>query len=93
VHANAASFRAQMTAAGFELLPGEHPIVPVMFGDALAATKVATGLWERGVYAVAFSFPVVPRGLARIRVQLSAAHTAADIAAAVTAFTDARDAG
>jgi glycine C-acetyltransferase len=92
VHANAAAFRAQLSAAGFELLPGEHPIVPVMFGDALAATKVAAGLWERGVYAVAFSFPVVPRGQARIRVQLSAAHTDEDIATAIDAFTAARDA-
>jgi len=86
VHANAAAFRAGMSAAGFTLLPGEHPIVPVMFGDALVAGAVAAGLWERGVYAVAFSYPVVPEGKARIRVQLSAAHSADDIARAVDAF-------
>ena len=89
VHANAAAFRSGMTAAGFTLLPGDHPIVPVMFGDALVAAAVAHGLWERGVYAAAFSYPVVPQGQARIRVQLSAAHTADDIATAVDAFTQA----
>jgi glycine C-acetyltransferase len=86
VHANSAAFRGAMTQAGFTLLPGEHPIVPVMFGDARVAAAVAAGLWERGVYAVAFSYPVVPDGQARIRVQLSAAHTDDDIALAVAAF-------
>lgn len=88
--ANAASFRRQMSAAGFELLEGEHAIVPVMFGDAALATKVADAMLERGVYVTAFSFPVVPRGQARIRVQLSAAHSEADIEACVAAFTAAR---
>ena len=92
MHANAARFRAGMAAAGFDLLPGEHPIVPVMFGDAVVAGRVAEELFERGVYAVAFSFPVVPKGLARIRVQLSAAHTFDDIDTAVGAFVAARDA-
>jgi glycine C-acetyltransferase len=92
VHANAARFRAGMSAAGFDLLPGEHPIVPVMFGDAVVASRVAEELFTRGVYAVAFSFPVVPQGLARIRVQLSAAHTTVDVDAAVAAFVAARDA-
>jgi glycine C-acetyltransferase len=91
VHRNAARFRAAMTDAGFELLPGEHPIVPVMFGDAVVASAVADALWARGVYAVAFSFPVVPVGQARIRVQLSAAHTVGDVDEAVTAFVQARD--
>ena len=91
VHANAGRFRAGMAAAGFELLPGEHPIVPVMFGDALVASRVAQQMWERGVYAVAFSFPVVPQGQARIRVQLSAAHTDSDIDFAVAAFEAARE--
>jgi len=91
VHANAGRFRAGMAAAGFELLPGEHPIVPVMFGDALVASRVAEQMWERGVYAVAFSFPVVPQGQARIRVQLSAAHTDSDIDFAVAAFEAARE--
>jgi glycine C-acetyltransferase len=92
VRANAARFRAGMTAAGFDLLPGEHPIVPVMFGDAVLAGRVADELFERGVYAVAFSFPVVPQGLARIRVQLSAAHTSDDIDTAVEAFVEVRSA-
>ncbi len=92
VHANAARFRAGMAAAGFELLPGEHPIVPVMFGDALVASRMAQEMWERGVYAVAFSFPVVPQGKARIRVQLSAAHSEADVDAAVAAFVASRGA-
>jgi glycine C-acetyltransferase len=89
--ANAERFRAGMAAAGFELLPGSHPIVPVMFGDAVVASRVAQQMWERGVYAVAFSFPVVPKGQARIRVQLSAAHTESDIEGAVAAFVAARD--
>jgi len=92
VHAAAARFRAGMTAAGFDLLPGSHPIVPVMFGDALAAGRVAEELFARGVYAVAFSFPVVPQGQARIRVQLSAGHTDADVDRAVEAFVAAREA-
>jgi glycine C-acetyltransferase len=90
LHRNAARFRAGMTAAGFDLLPGEHPIVPVMFGDAVLAGRVAEELFARGVYAVAFSFPVVPRGQARIRVQLSAAHTDDDVDRAVAAFVEAR---
>jgi glycine C-acetyltransferase len=90
VHANAARFRAGMEAAGFDLLPGEHPIVPVMFGDALVASRMAERLFADGVYAVAFSFPVVPKGQARIRVQLSAAHSDADVDAAVRAFAGAR---
>ncbi len=90
VHAAAARFRAGMTAAGFDLLPGSHPIVPVMFGDAIVAGRVAEELFARGVYAVAFSFPVVPQGQARIRVQLSAAHTDDDVDRAVAAFVEAR---
>jgi glycine C-acetyltransferase len=90
VQAAAARFRAGMTAAGFDLLPGSHPIVPVMFGDAKVAGRVAEELFARGVYAVAFSFPVVPQGLARIRVQLSAAHTDEDVDRALAAFVEAR---
>jgi glycine C-acetyltransferase len=92
VHENAARFRAGMTAAGFDLLAGEHPIVPVMFGDAVVAGRMAEELFARGVYAVAFSFPVVPKGQARIRVQLSAAHTPEDVDQAVAAFVAARSA-
>jgi glycine C-acetyltransferase len=90
VHAAAARFRAGMTAAGFDLQPGSHPIIPVMFGDAIVAGRVAEELFTRGVYAVAFSFPVVPQGQARIRVQLSAAHTDDDVDRAVAAFIVAR---
>ena len=91
VHAAAARFRKGMTAAGFDLLPGSHPIVPVMFGDAVVAGRMASALFDAGVYAVAFSFPVVPKGQARIRVQLSAAHTDADVDHAVAAFAAARE--
>ncbi len=90
LHANAARFRAGMTAAGFDLLPGSHPIVPVMIGDAAQAGRLARALFEHGVYAVAFSFPVVPVGTARIRVQLSAAHSSDDVDAAMEAFVAAR---
>jgi len=89
---NAARFRELMTAEGFELLPGEHPIVPVMFGDAALAGRIAERMLDEGVYVVAFSFPVVPRGEARIRVQLSAAHSSEDVERAVAAFVRAREA-
>ncbi|MEV0844800.1 glycine C-acetyltransferase [Streptomyces sp. NPDC049954] len=89
---NTERFRARMTAAGFDLLPGQHAIVPVMFGDASVAGRMAELLLERGVYVTAFSYPVVPQGQARIRVQLSAAHTAEDVDRAVDAFASAREA-
>ncbi len=88
---NAERFRTAMADAGFDLLPGEHAIVPVMFGDAVVTAKIAAALQERGVYVTAFSFPVVPRGAARIRVQLSAAHTDDEIDRCVAAFVAARD--
>jgi glycine C-acetyltransferase len=88
---NAGLFRRLMTAAGFDLLPGEHPIVPVMFGDAVVAARIAEEMLRHGVYVIAFSYPVVPKGKARIRVQLSAAHSDADIETCVAAFTAARD--
>ncbi len=84
--ANAARFRAGMTKAGFRLVPGEHPIVPVMLGDAKVATALADRLLGEGIYVIAFSFPVVPRDQARIRVQLSAAHEPAHVDRAVAAF-------
>ena len=87
---NAALFRTLMTEAGFELLPGEHPIVPVMFGDAALTARIATQMQQRGIYVTAFSFPVVPRGRARIRVQLSAAHTPEQIERCVQAFVESR---
>lgn len=87
---NAARFRRRMTEEGFDLLPGEHAIVPVMFGDAVLAAKVADQMLQHGVFVTAFSFPVVPRGAARIRVQLSAAHSADDVEACVSAFVASR---
>jgi len=89
---NAVLFRELMTEAGFDLLPGEHPIVPVMFGDAALTARIADEMQKLGVYVTAFSFPVVPRGKARIRVQLSAAHTDEEIHRCVDAFTAAREA-
>lgn len=91
---NSELFRSLMTEAGFELLPGSHPIVPVMFpGDdgAREAGQVADAMLQRGVYVIAFSYPVVPKGQARIRVQLSAAHSEDDVRACVDAFVAARD--
>jgi glycine C-acetyltransferase len=87
---NAALFRSRMTEEGFDLLPGEHAIVPVMFGDAVLAAKVADRMLQHGVFVTAFSFPVVPRGAARIRVQLSAAHSTDDVETCVSAFVASR---
>ena len=87
--ANAARYRAAMTEAGFTLLPGEHPIIPVMLGDAKLAQDMAARMLELGVYVIGFSFPVVPRGQARIRTQMSAAHTFEQIDQTVEAFTTA----
>ncbi|MFS2241631.1 glycine C-acetyltransferase [Microbacterium sp. OR16] len=89
---NAELFRRRMTEEGFELLPGEHPIVPVMFHDAALTARVADEMQRQGVYVTAFSFPVVPRGEARIRVQLSAAHTSEQVERCVVAFVAAREA-
>jgi glycine C-acetyltransferase len=87
---NAALFRSLMAEADFDLLPGEHPIVPVMFGDAALTARVASDMQRRGVYVTAFSYPVVPVGKARIRVQLSAAHTPEQVRRCVDAFVEAR---
>lgn len=87
--ANAARYRAAMTGAGFDLLPGEHPIIPVMLGDARLAQDMAARMLELGVYVIGFSFPVVPRGQARIRTQMSAAHTFEQIDQVVAAFKTA----
>ncbi len=92
LEANTAFFRSRMTELGFDILPGTHPIVPVMVGDAVRAGRLAAELHARGVYAVSFSFPVVPRDLARIRTQMSAAHTRADLERAAAVFADAREA-
>nr|WP_026119276.1 glycine C-acetyltransferase [Nocardiopsis ganjiahuensis] len=88
---NAELFRESITSAGFDVLDGEHPIVPVMIGDAAEAARMASALLEKGVYVTAFSYPVVPMGRARIRVQLSAAHSEDDIREAVAAFAQVRD--
>jgi glycine C-acetyltransferase len=87
LHANAALFRSSMEAAGFSLAGAGHPIVPVMIGEARLAARMAEQLLAEGIYVVGFSFPVVPKGAARIRVQLSAAHSTAHIERAVAAFT------
>jgi glycine C-acetyltransferase len=91
--ANTAYFRSRMTELGFDILPGDHPIVPVMIGDELAARDFSQALVGRGVYAVNFSFPVVPRGTARIRTQMSAAHTTDDLDFALAQFESVRVAG
>ena len=83
---NTTHFRGAMTEAGFQIKPGEHPIVPIMLGDAKLAVEVASRMLEEGVYVIGFSFPVVPRGEARIRVQISAAHSTEDLDFAVAAF-------
>jgi glycine C-acetyltransferase len=87
---NTRYFRSEMTAAGLDVLPGEHPIVPVMVGDAALAGRMAEEMLERGVYVIGFSYPVVPKGKARIRAQVSAAHTKDDLAFAVKAFAESR---
>ena len=87
---NTRYFREQMTSAGFNVLPGEHPIVPVMFGDAVVATRIADLLLKKGVYVIAFSYPVVPQGKARIRTQISAAHTRQEIEFAIEKFIEAK---
>ncbi|WP_419778836.1 glycine C-acetyltransferase [Maridesulfovibrio sp.] len=83
---NSRIFRTRMEEAGFDLVPGNHPIIPVMLGDAVLAQKVAAGLLKEGIYVIGFSFPVVPRGQARIRTQMSAAHTPEQVNRAVDAF-------
>ena len=88
---NTKFFRARMTAEGFDILPGEHPIVPVMVGDAALAGRMAARMLEKGVYVVGFSYPVVPQGKARIRTQVSAAHTRDDLERALRAFVETRE--
>ncbi|MEU0880115.1 glycine C-acetyltransferase [Lentzea sp. NPDC005914] len=90
LRANTELFRRRMTEEGFDLLPGEHPIIPVMIGDAAEAGRLADLLLEQGIYVIGFSYPVVPHGKARIRTQMSAAHTTEDVNRAVNAFVAAR---
>jgi glycine C-acetyltransferase len=88
LHANAGRMRTGLEAAGFNVKPGQHPILPVMLGDAALATRLADRLLERGIYVIGFSYPVVPQGQARIRLQMSAAHTPEQIDRALAAFTE-----
>lgn len=90
VHENTSYFREKMEALGFDLLPGTHPIVPIMLYDARMATEFSSRLLEKGVYVTGFSFPVVPRGKARIRTQVSARHTKEDLDAAIDAFSEVK---
>jgi glycine C-acetyltransferase len=91
LRANTRLFRERMSALGFDILPGDHPIVPVMIGDAVRATQLADRLLAKGIYVIAFSYPVVPQGKARIRTQVSAAHTEDNLLQAAAAFAAARD--
>ncbi len=88
---NTQFFRGEMSRRGFAILPGEHPIVPVMLGDAALATRMADAMLEEGVYVIGFSYPVVPQGKARIRTQVSAAHSRDDLDRAIAAFETARN--
>ena len=90
VHENARYFRAEMEKLGFDLLPGEHPIVPVMFYDPIVANEFARRMLQKGVYVVAFCYPVVPKGKDRIRTQISAGHTKEDIDLAVRCFAEVK---
>ena len=88
---NTAYFRKAMTDAGFDILPGEHPIVPIMLGDAVLAQTMAAKMLEKGIYVIGFCFPVVPKGKARIRTQISAAHSREDLERAVKAFIEVKE--
>jgi len=90
LQANTHFFREQMTKQEFSILSGEHPIVPVMIGDAAIATAMADALLAKGIYVIAFSYPVVPKEKARIRVQLSAAHSRPDLETAIRCFTEVK---
>src|SRR5450631_536211 len=91
LESNTKYFRTKMTEAGFDIKPGDHPIVPIMLYDAVLAQEFAAALLEEGIYVIGFFFPVVPKGLARIRVQLSAAHSREQLDHAITAFIKVRD--
>ena len=86
LHKNAAYFRKQMSELGFDLVPGEHPIIPVMLGDAKLAGRMADLMLDEGIYVIGFSFPVVPKGKARIRTQMSAGHETEHLDRAIAAF-------
>ena len=86
LHANSAYFRKELGYLGFETIPGEHPIIPVMLEDAVLSERMASGLLQEDIYAVSFSYPVVPKGKARIRLQMSAAHEREHLDRALQAF-------
>src|SRR5262249_26177423 len=88
LHANAPRMRASLEGAGFQIKPGQHPILAVMLGDAALASRMADALLERDIYVIGFSYPVVPQGQARIRIQLSAAHTPEQLDRAAKAFVE-----
>lgn len=90
LEANIKFFRTEMTKLGFSIMPGTHPIVPIMLGDAALAAKFADAMLEKGVYVIGFSYPVVPKDKARIRVQISAAHSQEDLRTAIKAFSDVK---
>jgi len=90
LEANTKFFRSEMAKLGFDILPGTHPITPIMLGDAALATKFADGMLARGVYVIGFSYPVVPKGKARIRAQISAAHSREDLEQAIAAFAEVK---
>lgn len=90
LEANTRFFRESMADSGFEILSGEHPIVPIMLGDAAVATRMADAMLAKGIYVIGFSYPVVPKGKARIRTQISAAHSREDLELAVTAFCEVK---
>jgi glycine C-acetyltransferase len=87
LHENTKYFRSEMTSRGFNILPGSHPIVPIMLGDAVVAQEMANRMLEKGVYVIGFSFPVVPKGQARIRTQISAAHSKEDLNYTIEQFS------
>jgi glycine C-acetyltransferase len=91
LEANTKFFREQMTKLGFNILPGTHPIAPIMLGDAVLAAKFADAMLEKGVYVIGFSYPVVPKGKARIRTQISAAHSREDLESALSAFGEVKE--
>ena len=90
LEANTKLFREQMAGSGFHILEGTHPITPIMLGDAALANRFADAMLEKGVYVIGFSYPVVPQGKARIRTQISAAHTREDLEFAIAKFSEAK---
>jgi glycine C-acetyltransferase len=90
LESNTRFFRQEMSKLGFNILPGEHPIVPIMLGDAALAGRFAEAMLAKGVYVIGFSYPVVPQGKARIRTQISAAHSTEDLKFAIRAFADVK---